>query len=111
MNLDLDAIKARADAASPGEWTAGGPYMREHEVTIAKNLPAVELTWDAQGAANAEFIAHAREDIPALLAEVRRLSGLLQSTYDALIQGGQTYYIRWKDAMTVLEGRKPGGVS
>lgn len=104
MSLDLNAIKARADAALRGPWyTDGYGNVVAEQGDLLSDTPDAELT--------AEFVAHAREDIPALLAEVRRLSGLLQSTYDALIQGGQTYYIRWKDAMTVLEGRKPGGVS
>lgn len=69
----LAELRALADAASEGPWTAGGPYMRDHEVTIAKHLPMLDLTWDELGAANAAFIAEARTALPELLAEVERL--------------------------------------
>ena len=42
-DLDLEAIKARAEAANGGPWK------------------------------DAEFVAHARTDVPALIAEVKRL--------------------------------------
>lgn len=48
----LVAIAARADAASPGPW------------------PYAETLW-AGRARDAEFIAHAREDIPWLLSQLR----------------------------------------
>lgn len=50
--LDLDVIEARAAAAVPG-WSRPG--------------------WSRRAYADAAFIAHARTDIPALVAEVRRL--------------------------------------
>lgn len=71
--LDLDAIKARTDAATPGPWIAGGAFTHPWEVCIAAHLPFVELIHTAQGGADAEFIAHARQDVPALLAEAKRL--------------------------------------
>ena len=96
--LDLDAIEARAKAATPGPWerrigpregyslTEKTTYMRgcaidngqPLQVLIAdSDRPGVDylvpaLTGDGPSAeANAEFIAHAREDVPALVAEVR----------------------------------------
>jgi len=80
--LDLDAIEARATAAFPPPWRAGvmesegkvwahdpealgGPSVGERCVfTANKHFPHT---------ANREFIAHARTDVPALVAEVRRL--------------------------------------
>jgi hypothetical protein len=87
--INLDEIEARAKAATPGPWTVcpmdmyifgGDGHM------IASNCP-MEDTWQVRGAgaegsgqrpegsqdANAAFIAAAREDIPRLIAEVRRL--------------------------------------
>lgn len=94
--LDLDAIEQRANAATPGPWydsletfervtpvvralrsqgpgvvatvgfrADGGPL---HPVTDAR-LSEVRAT--------VSFIAHAREDIPALIAEVARLEARL----------------------------------
>lgn len=86
MTLDLPAIRARAEAATPGPWTTN-EYKGELFV-VAGGV----CLWDAhgdlrwgsyvsegvRGDANAAFICHAREDIPALLAEVERLTRNLE---------------------------------
>jgi hypothetical protein len=79
----LDAIKARAEAATPGPWIAktnrhpqcnGEPWGW---ISGAKE----NTTWSGRrGKANAEFIAHARTDIPDLIAEVERLEAELEAT-------------------------------
>lgn len=50
---ELDAIEARANAATPGPWDEPG--------------------FSALDACDARFVAHARTDVPRLIAEVRRL--------------------------------------
>lgn len=61
----LAEIKARCDAATPGPWYADGwAAWDDLENTF------VELS---DFGADAKFIAHARTDIPALVAEVERL--------------------------------------
>ena len=69
---ELDAIQARADAATPGTWNAGGDNMAR---SINGNDPVKPVAWLTvwNDRPNADFIAHAREDVPALVAEVRRL--------------------------------------
>lgn len=84
--LDLDAIEARANAAYPGPWRAGtveaegkvwahdpealgGPSVGERCVFIANT--------HFKHTANRAFVAHAREDVPALVARVRRLQALV----------------------------------
>jgi len=97
VRLDLDAITARSEAATPGPWEhltapaeddtsslaewmadtlTGGERL--HVLTAAGQgeyayiVPA--LTGDGPAApANADFIAHAREDVPALVTAVRGL--------------------------------------
>lgn len=83
--LDLAAIEARANAATPGPWqrderyVVGGediPGSRPGGEVIAQAQPTLSAWREyelSQRVANAEFIAHAREDVPALVAEVRRL--------------------------------------
>jgi hypothetical protein len=51
--IDLDAIEARANAATPGPWKEGSN--------------------DVYSVRNAAFIAAARTDVPALIARVREL--------------------------------------
>ena len=96
--MDLEAIRERADKATPGpwqwvekgvgeEWTHHGPDLESATATVKIDryvMPvAVLRSWghDADGLevleSDQEFIAHAREDIPALIAEVERLRGLL----------------------------------
>lgn len=96
--LDLDPIKARARAATDGpwawewiaeksnEWAVGQAFdanghalagrIEDHddmvETIIERRLVGMNESGHAS-AADAEFIAHARTDIPALLAEIERL--------------------------------------
>lgn len=81
--LDLDAIAARADTATPGPWTwLEGEIRGGYDTGIQRPWVA-----DSDDDSDGEFIAHARTDVPALLAEVRRLraanAALHQITVDA----------------------------
>lgn len=71
--VDLDAIEARANAATPGPWGhySTGSYVYATRTKVCQ----LEDPWIANGNQrnDAAFIAHAREDVPALIAEVRRL--------------------------------------
>lgn len=79
----LRAIEARADAATPGPWYAipnpdwGGAGWR---IARDPNEPWANFGQLAYVAPqNGPFIAKAREDIPALVAEVRRLRGQVEA--------------------------------
>jgi hypothetical protein len=97
MTIDLGEIAMRTAAATAGPWGDGGKgvsttYWLHPERGIDAPERMIAKTslegdnWFAdeaktgewrdvanQDSANAEFIAHAREDVPALLAEVERL--------------------------------------
>jgi hypothetical protein len=83
---DLEEIERRAAAATPGPWQefidarddisgddfimTGGMANHGPDIYVShENVPAP--------AADLEFIAHARQDVPRLVAEVRRLRALL----------------------------------
>jgi hypothetical protein len=76
--LDVDAIRARADAATPGPW-ATDPSQCEVLINTPDYRTLVLLgdhdtrELHPQADADATFLAAAREDIPALLDEVERL--------------------------------------
>lgn len=88
-DIDLDEIRARAAAATPGPWYADkeidGMYAGHKTVVRAGDPPpwsgvglrvvSVGQTRTHLGPAepNVEFIAHARTDVPALLAHVAEL--------------------------------------
>lgn len=75
--LDLDGIKARAEAATPGPW------VNINDSTVEADCGDEDCRWwDVEGyhthtvhvrGSNAAFIAAARSDIPALVAEVEAL--------------------------------------
>jgi hypothetical protein len=84
---ELAAIEKRAEAATLGPWDTEiavdpyahtYPWLRVHDsefvevAGIINNDPSVER--------NLDFIAHARQDVPALVAEVRRLRAALLET-------------------------------
>jgi len=83
---ELDIIKARCEAATPGPWVwhIGGDHdwlgpedglailddgsaAGEYQQVIAGDSP------------DGEFIAHAREDVPVLVAEIERLWASLEA--------------------------------
>jgi hypothetical protein len=74
---ELAAIKARAEAATRGPWHAsvGDPPAGDHYPVTAKNGDDVAdcLTNNPLARQNAAFIAAARDDVPALVAEVEQL--------------------------------------
>ena len=71
MTLDLDPIKKRVAAATPGPWAFDSPTTH-----IVHDLDGQVLDLGAMlMQEDAEFVMHARQDIPALVAEVERLRG------------------------------------
>jgi hypothetical protein len=91
-SLDLDAIEARAAAATPGPWKIENDYCDCSDYGCSHPPFAVafgpftsfENTSDRHHA-DAEFASHARTDVPALVAEIRRLRArkLTDSEYNA----------------------------
>lgn len=97
---ELSAIEARVNAATPGPWNVieendVGPndegYWAWLEVGPAKvDMPTGGPEKEKkQAESDAEFIAHARADVPALIAEVRRLQQPIR-----LVIAGQEWEIR-----------------
>lgn len=69
-NEELQAIRGRAEKATEGPWRIG-----KQSPNGLNNIGTVGglLTAQTTNEANAAFIAHARQDIPKLLAEIERL--------------------------------------
>jgi hypothetical protein len=79
---ELGEITARCEAATPGPWrsylegrdhASGSDFIMTGEGTSRGE--DIELSGATR--ADQEFVAHARQDIPRLLAEVARLRELL----------------------------------
>lgn len=77
----LREIEKRAKAATPGPWESHDTEDGNWFVSMPDDGKATKLhLWfgdmeivEGQDLHNADFIARAREDVPALIAEVRRL--------------------------------------
>ena len=73
--IDLDAIEARANAATPGPWMQPtererGPGCDDHACVVDHEGCAV---WPWRRREDMEFAYAARTDVPALIARVREL--------------------------------------
>lgn len=80
---ELNAIEARANAATPGPWEADGADVTTRYTSHSKGL----VRWQVASYVDPrdlDFIVHAREDVPALVAEVRRLRGIEQEMEDLI---------------------------
>jgi hypothetical protein len=107
--LDLDAIEARCEAASPGPWTAKlgrtTDWIADGRCGGISDANGEEIITTDSGVygpeeADAAFIAAARTDVPALLAEVRRLRAVV----DAFATAAEDEVTRFE-----VRGRGPGG--
>ena len=67
-DAELQAIKERADAATAGPW-----HYDSYSTVFLADAEAICYVPDQPRSKNATFIAAAREDVPALVAEVERL--------------------------------------
>lgn len=100
---DLTAIRQRAEAATPGPWTAaewfgsdegGWAAIGPHHTT---DIDDVEFADEPDGIVHArakldaDFIAHARDDIPYLLDRIEVLEQALVTARTALRAGGEWF--------------------
>lgn len=93
----LEEIQARADAATDGPWAAAksadgygkkvlGPRragdLGQGLVTLMK-----PIFWNTESARNAEFIAHARQDVPKLVTALRAVEAAMDDLDTARAEG------------------------
>lgn len=98
----LDAIRGREAKATVGPWGVDGPAQCGPNDTLAVyhvedggTVAYVQPSWD-----DAEFIAHARDDISALLAEVERLRALTTVDEDMVKRATHGIAAHWHDMHT-----------
>lgn len=83
---ELAEIETRAEAATEGPWKTFCPYGNSSRTQRVVTGPRGLVVFDDGNSTDtdARFIAHARTDIPALIAEVRRQADLLDIAETAL---------------------------
>lgn len=87
---ELSAIKKRCDAADKGPWVVGGmdhanavlAYLSEPDLSVGYPglepiFPPVDKAPTKEETCNLEFSAHARQDIPRVLAHIEALDAEL----------------------------------
>lgn len=74
----LDEIEARAAAAGPAPWT----FFAETLEIADANGGILEMTWPGHQIDNATFIAHARQDVPTLVAALRAVLDMTRHDLD-----------------------------
>lgn len=105
---ELQAISERAEAATPGPWenirTIGGC-----NALISSRFAIAEMgrKYPGNRHADVEFLAHARADVPALVAEVRKLRAQVETAHEIVIAGIQIMTPgqigRWRGVRSFLE--------
>lgn len=73
---ELTEMRERSRKGTPGKWVND---INEVRTTYLPNRKPVITRPDMDGINDAKFIAHARQDIPKLLAEIERLKSELSS--------------------------------
>ena len=105
MTLDLEAIRKRCEAATPGPWKTTDGYEAAQAGTRYDDL--VSILEDSTGEpiiqhiyydghhtimrpSDVQFIAHARTDLPACLDEIERLNARQQELLATIARISQT---------------------
>jgi hypothetical protein len=88
---ELEAIRNRTEAATPGPWYAEDgtkhplvtrPFMLIYPPDEEDADTGGWVFGEISGQSDAEFIAHARQDVPKLLAEIERLKNVLNYIHE-----------------------------
>src|SRR5689334_8305279 len=85
--IDLDAVQSRASMATRGPWHVewDGTGYPQRVFNDAAVLVAETCTGPEWPPTDAEFIAHARTDVPALLARIAELEAERDDALDAWV--------------------------
>lgn len=86
----LNAIKERVAKVSAGEWECRYIGHSRPQYSVVNEEEYVAHIYDVN---DAEFIAYAREDVPALVAEVERLRQALEKVMEVeapIMEGWET---------------------
>jgi hypothetical protein len=101
---ELEAIRKRAEAATPGPW------FDSETVYVVSNVRGDSIEWGAdfiaetQEQSDAEFIANAREDVPKLLVEIERLRKTLDYINDL---AGEFFTVEDEEGVFSITNEQP----
>jgi len=114
VSVDLDELEALEKSATPGPWEVGQytySVMNKNGAMLCSSTYAALKSPEKD--ALCDFIAHAREDVPALIAEIERLRAEL-AIYADKENWQKTDYIKLEivfypkdDQLDILSGCEP----
>lgn len=99
MKLDIEAIKARVAAATAGPWSWEGSIYEHMEAEIVAKRGLAQLWKSDNVIPDAAFIAHARTDIPDLIAALEAA----ERERDALKEAGTGLDALLEEIETVIK--------
>ena len=92
---ELNEIKERAEKASSGPWGIDFPLLvcdqcgNTYEI-VQSDVFLAPVVAESKSEADAEFIAHAREDIPSLLDHIAELEAVINVIREVAAEGYAT---------------------
>ena len=97
----LQEIKSRLEKTTPGEWIVDEQFRILH-VWDEHYCEYVSDNWDKD---NAEFIAHARQDVPDLVAEIEQLRAE-NARFRAVLEtfASPTFWENWTSGYWEIDG-------
>lgn len=110
----LEEIEARAEAATPPPWNgeSDGVQYADPNVKLGWLPDKLYHGYEAEmEMADVEFISHAREDVPFLLAQVRVLRGALMESSEALHRSHDTEGRSLKACLATICNRSDAALS
>ena len=75
---EIEAIRKRAEMDTEGSWAYEILCHEQRRYTVGSFKGDLTVIGDIANEEDAEFIVHAREDIPKLLAEIDRLNKIIE---------------------------------
>lgn len=113
IDEELKQIQSRCDAATPGPWfsynegrdhTSGSSFITTGE----KNVRGNDIELSGASSADQDFIAHARQDIPILLNEIKRFKAKSTHQGNVITSDGNDNAINLGSASDYVSSGKSG---
>jgi hypothetical protein len=103
---ELAAIRERAERATPGPWEAKIFDITAYDSELGRKVNLFEAYTDNHED-NCQFVAHAREDMPALLAELDRLRAEVERLKSQRVADGELASVRKAQAEAKVAAMRP----
>jgi hypothetical protein len=99
VNKILIEIEARASAATKGPWKSDWPHGLIHPPYAAcgEDHEPIVHTDGVSRKSDQEFIAHARQDIPLLIALLRKAVEQRDDLLSGLVHSSQDHIDEWRE--------------